>query len=88
MERCSWCDAGVGWSGADETEVSLLAASEVAADGFRVCFALAFELGETGVRRITSDLRQRWVLEDRFSVVDMARHCLGWLCRQFSRLCY
>jgi hypothetical protein len=80
MERCSWCDAGIGWSGADKTKVSLLAVLEVAVDGFCVCFALAFEFGETGVRRITSNLRQRGVLEERFSVVDMARHCLGWLC--------
>jgi hypothetical protein len=56
-----------------------LAASEVAADGFCVCFAFTLKVCETGVRRVTRDLRQHWVLEERFSVVDVARHCLGWL---------
>ncbi len=39
---------------------------------------LVNEFGEIGVHRITSNLRQRWVLEEQFSIVDMAGHCVGW----------
>ena len=50
--------------------------AEVAANAFRVRFAFTFKFREAGVRGITSDFRQRWMLEEGFSVVWIGRHSL------------
>ena len=56
--------------------MSLRSSAEVAEEGFRVCFASAFDFREAGVSGITSDFRQRWILEEGLSVVGDGRHCL------------
>ena len=72
----SWRDALVGGICADEAKVSLVASAQIAADGFGVCFAFALEFGETRVSGVADDLRQRRMLEEGFSVVDLTRHCV------------
>ena len=54
----------------------LRSSAEVAEEGFRVRFASAFDFREAGVSGITSDFRQRWILEEGLSVVGDGRHCL------------
>ena len=50
--------------------------AEVSADGFRVCFAFSFDFCKAGVSGITGDFRQRWMLEEGFSVFEDGRDCL------------
>ena len=56
--------------------MSLGSSAEVAADGFHVRFAFAFEFREAGVSGIASDFRQHWMLEEGLSIVRYGRHCL------------
>ena len=74
--------------------MSLKAATKGGADGLAVCLAFALELGEVRVGGVSSDFRQRGMLEIALTVVDVGgRHCL---CRgpvvvrsgQYSKLCY
>jgi hypothetical protein len=67
----------VGKGAADETKVSLVAATKGGADGLAVCFAFFFEFGETCVGRITAHLCQQGALEVVLPLVDLgARHGL------------
>ena len=62
-KRSSWGDVGVGCGCAYYAKLSLGSSVEVAADGFCVRFAFAFEVWEAGISGITSDFCQRWMLE-------------------------
>ena len=58
--------------------MSLGSSAEVAADGFCVRFAFAFEFREARVSGIISDLCQSWMLEESFSVFGDGIHFLHW----------
>ena len=47
----------------------MVATAESGGNGLAVCFAFSFEKGETCIRRVADDLRQRWMLEEVFPKV-------------------
>ena len=55
----------------DKPKVSLGTASEGGGYGFSVGLDFSFEFGETRVRRVAVDLRQRWMLEISLPVVGV-----------------
>ena len=78
VERRSGGDAFVGVDAADQSKVSLVAATEGGLDGLAVGFAFLFELCESRAGQIAENLRQqRGMLEVGFPIVYLeARHCL------------
>jgi hypothetical protein len=97
-ERFSRGDAFVGVDAADQSKVSLLAATEGGSYGLAVCFAFFFEDGEVRVGGIADDLRQRGMLEVGLPIVYLGvGHIVGmeavvagtvgfW--RQLNKFCY